>query len=341
MKTKGNERHLLLTAGIFICTFLLAITLPSHAGSIGDTVFHDLNNNGVQDIYAPTKKFEPGIEGVTVTVFCETPFGPGTIIAATDANGKYLVSGIPTPAMCTISVDPNSSPALDDKIIGQCPLVIVESLEDGEVFLDADFCFKSKPGSIGDTVFCDVNDDGVQDLDGADNILGTPDDEPGIPGVSVTVYCEPENFLPGQITVKTDANGNYLVGSIPTPATCIVTVDVGSAPDDKIPGKFCPIKIPVQLGDGEPHNFLDADFCFKNKPGSIGDTVFCDLNDNGMQDDEEPGIEGVTVNLECRLADGSTDSRSTATDADGKISLLRHSCGRKLQRYCRSFDSTR
>ena len=40
------------------------------------------------------------------------------------------------------------------------------------------------PGSgvIGDTIYLDRNGDGSQDLDGADNILGTADDEPGLQG---------------------------------------------------------------------------------------------------------------------------------------------------------------
>ena len=65
-------------------------------------------------------------------------------------------------------------------------------------------------------------------------------------------------------------------------------------------------------------SFLDADFCFKFKAGRIGDTVFCDVNDNGEQDDDEPGIEGVTVDLVCNLGDGTTLEQSQVTDADGK-----------------------
>lgn len=60
--------------------------------------------------------------------------------------------------------------------------------------------------------------------------------------------------------------------------------------------------------------------CEPNEPcetevGSIGDLVWEDLNNNGIQDDGEPGIEGVTVNLYkcCSMALVAT----TTTDENG------------------------
>ena len=49
-------------------------------------------------------------------------------------------------------------------------------------------------------------------------------------------------------------------------------------------------------------------------PASIGDTVWHDVNNNGIQEDGEDGIEGVTVNL---VAD-NTVVDSTTTDANGQ-----------------------
>jgi SdrD B-like protein len=56
----------------------------SCSGSIGDFVWQDLNQNGIQDAG------EPGIPGVTVNLF------KGVLIATmvTDANGLYLFSGL-------------------------------------------------------------------------------------------------------------------------------------------------------------------------------------------------------------------------------------------------------
>jgi len=53
-------------------------------------------------------------------------------------------------------------------------------------------------------------------------------------------------------------------------------------------------------------------------PGEIGDLVWCDDNGNGVQDDGEPGIPDVTVNLECVDDEGAViATASTTTDENG------------------------
>ena len=257
-------------------------------GEIGDTVYCDLDNDGVQD------NNEPGIPGVTVTLICD---GEPERTTETDGDGKYLFTQVPLNVDCTVIVDQNSTPALDDKVIGECPPDFDVTLNsDDPSFLDADFCFIF-PGEIGDTVYCDLDNDGVQD-----------DDEPGIPGVTVTLICDGE---PERTTV-TNADGMYLFTQVPLNVDCTVTVDQDSAPalDDKVIGE-CPPDFDVTLNSDNP-SFLDADFCFIF-PGEIGDTVFCDLDNDGVQDDNEPGIPGVTVTLIC---DGEPE-RTAVTDADG------------------------
>ena len=52
---------------------------------------------------------------------------------------------------------------------------------------------------------------------------------------------------------------------------------------------------------------------------SIGDTVWLDVDRDGIQDGAEPGVESVTVNL--YAADGVTFIKSTTTDSDGFYSF--------------------
>lgn len=66
--------------------------------SIGDTIWYDADADVVQDTGATS---EPGIPGVTVTLAWSGPDGllgtadDVTFTTTTDANGKYLFSGLP------------------------------------------------------------------------------------------------------------------------------------------------------------------------------------------------------------------------------------------------------
>ena len=78
-KTTGTTAPVTLTAGQNNTSIDAAYNSP--LGSIGDLVFNDLDRDGIQD------PGEPGIEGVTVTLYdaSGTPVGQTT----TDATGHY------------------------------------------------------------------------------------------------------------------------------------------------------------------------------------------------------------------------------------------------------------
>ncbi|NNM30683.1 MAG: hypothetical protein HKO57_14275, partial [Akkermansiaceae bacterium] len=164
-----------------------------------------------------------------------------------------------------------------------------------------------KPGEIGDTVFCDFNGNGIQD--GA---------EPGLDNVTVNLVCRDDTGnTVAQASAQTSNGGKYLFIDLP-PGACTVTVDENTLPADcnePVPG--CPPERQVDLAPGE--SYLDADFCFAPPPdlGRIGDTVFCDLNRNGIQDPGEAGIDGVRVSLFCFDAGGLTFGGSMVTSNGG------------------------
>ncbi|MGH8093095.1 MAG: SdrD B-like domain-containing protein [Chthoniobacterales bacterium] len=148
-------------------------------------------------------------------------------------------------------------------------------------------------GSIGDTVFCDFNRDGIQE-----------GGEPGLAGVKVTL-----TGVHVTETAFTDANGKYLFTNLRA-GKYTVSVDPSTAP----PGcnvilPNCPLSITLSLSPGQA--LLDNDFCFGTN-GTIGDTVFCDLNRDGVQEPGEPGLEGVTVTLR-----GDNITETATTDGNG------------------------
>ncbi len=284
-------------------------------GEIGDMVYLDRNDNGMQE------PDDPGIPDVRIQLTCA---GIDGIIGTsddlvrsetTDGTGFYLFNGVP-PGPCLVEVDESTAPP--DNIPGQCPPQVSLDLPPGGTFLAADFCFTlPQPAMVGDSVFCDDNDNGILDLG-----------DSGISGVLVEITCagpDGELFTADDIvdSQSTDGNGNYLFENVPA-GLCEVTVDVLTVPADKEEGQ-CPLVRRAMLMPGQA--YLDADFCFRNRDGEIGDTVFCDNNNNGVQDDGEPGIGGVTVELTCAGPDGELGTaddlnNSVATDSNGNYLFL-------------------
>ncbi len=304
-------------------------------GLIGDQVFLDYNGNGAPD---PGE----GIEGVTV----ELHDAAGNVIGttATDENGYYYFPGLDPaedysvdvieatlPANITQTVDPDSAPD------GQSTVDLAndpDGTNDG-INLDQDFGYVAdNPGSIGTLVWLDNNTDGVNDgPNGPDGIPGNDDDEPGIEGVTIDLYADDNgNGLvdPGESLIAsttTDADGNYLFPGLPADDDDYV-VDVTDE-DQVLNGYWHSLGAPntddnsqtdtyaVTLGGADPADDFTADFGYYVEPAVLGNYVFEDTNDNGIQDAGEPGIEGVEVTLMVTYPDGSVVTLTDVTDATG------------------------
>ena len=276
-------------------------------GDVGDFVWCDENDNGLQDDGANS-----GVNNVDVIIECirdldgtlwtmtfTTTNNPSTTLA-----GWYNFNSVPA-GSCMAYVDEATIPAdkmLSDKACGGPLEFYIGQGPSGNNNKTIDFCLVEippQPGEIGDFVWCDLNDDGVQDPG-----------EPGVPGVVVDLNCADGSSA----STVTDANGLYLFTNVAPGVLCTVSLDLSSIPSDKEPGTECPTSRNVTLEPGESN--LDQDFCLVElppDPGAIGDFVWCDLNNDGIQDPGEPGVPGIVVDLSC--ADGS--SASTVTDANG------------------------
>jgi hypothetical protein len=142
-------------------------------------------------------------------------------------------------------------------------------------------------GSIGDTVFQDDNGNGVQNAG-----------EPGIPLVTVNLNypgtdgacgTADDVFIASRIA---DSDGYYLFTDLAADTYCVdpdeTTVPAGYALTTANDPQT------VNLAAGEDH--LGADFGYK--PGRLlGDRVWYDQDQDGIQDGCEPGYNGVTVDL--------------------------------------------
>jgi protocatechuate 3,4-dioxygenase beta subunit len=279
------------------------------AGSIGDYVWNDLNGDTVQDAN------EPPIEGVKVTVTWagfDGQLGTGDDIVypsvTTNAAGIYTVGNLPAGSF-RVTVDASTVPAgfvqtydLDGLAT---PNRADTTLTFGQHRSDVDYGYRLAAASLGDFVWEDLNFNGVQDMG-----------EPPVAGVVVNLTGPS-----GPKTTTTDANGwyqftnlapgQYNVTFVQPAGYAFTTPDAGgddAKDSDANPGTGAAPA--VTLAAGESNQTIDAGVY---RPAKLGDYVWEDRNNNGVQDAGEPGVPGVTVTL-----DGPGGPKTTVTDTDGK-----------------------
>jgi LPXTG-site transpeptidase (sortase) family protein len=219
--------------------------------------------------------------GGSVTAF------PGTrLIQLT--NGLLSAS-----SSCTIVVSvTGGTPGSYQNIIPAGSLTSIEGATNNTPAIDT-LVILGAPGtaSIGDRVWNDANADGIQDIT-----------ENGIDGVTVRLYASDGTLVS---TTTTSGGGNYLfagltpgdyyVEFVPPAGYFVSPQDQGA--DDTVDSDANPADgrtVITTLVAGENDLTWDAGLY---RPASIGSLVWNDLNADGIRDANEPGIDGVTVNL--------------------------------------------
>jgi hypothetical protein len=283
--------------------------------SIGNFVWEDSNGNGIQD------SGEPGISEVTVEVFSgSTPVQ--TLI--TDGNGAYNFSNLPgtytvvvtAPGGYTATATGKGTTATDSNFNGSST-----TLNSGQGDDTIDFGFY-KPASIGNFVWLDSNADGKQTTG-----------ENGINNVTVKLLDSNQEWITSGVTDAEGfyqftnlAPGTYYVEFIePAGVNGFTTANVGDNNFDNIDSDaiFPPGTAgPVVLTSGQYNDTIDAGFLAPPPPPTqylIGDKVWSDTNQDGLQDTGEAGIGGITV----RLLDstGTSVLHTTTTDSLGFYSF--------------------
>jgi len=290
--------------------------------SIGDTVWLDLDGDGT------INGEEVGLEGVDVTL---TWAGPDGIIGNADdvdvttttgPLGNYLFEGLPA-GTYDVAVDETTLPAgLNPSFDRDGTTVTPDGATTGialgtdQDITDVDFGYQGD-ARIGDTIYLDRDRDGTQDV-------GGNGDEPGIPGVGVTLTWEGENGIFGDaddvtFTTTTGPDGFYEFTGLPAGE---FQVDVDGSPTGGLPVAVTNTddedgdndgSTPVDLSIGEDHD--TADFGYAGV-ASIGDTIYIDLDGDGVQGPNEPGVPGQTVTLT-----GPLGTFTTVTGPDGTYSF--------------------
>ncbi|HCT4072230.1 TPA: carboxypeptidase regulatory-like domain-containing protein, partial [Staphylococcus aureus] len=159
---------------------------------------------------------------------------------------------------------------------------------------------------IGNYVWEDTNKNGVQELG-----------EKGVGNVTVTVFDNNTNTKVGEAVTKED--GSYLIPNLPNGD---YRVEFSNLPqgyevtpskqgnNEELDSNGVSSVITVNGKDN-----LSADLGIYKPKYNLGDYVWEDTNKNGIQDQDEKGISGVTVTLK---DESGNVLKTVTTDADGK-----------------------
>ncbi|HCQ3297546.1 TPA: carboxypeptidase regulatory-like domain-containing protein, partial [Staphylococcus aureus] len=159
---------------------------------------------------------------------------------------------------------------------------------------------------IGNYVWEDTNKNGVQELG-----------EKGVGNVTVTVFDNNTNTKVGEAVTKED--GSYLIPNLPNGD---YRVEFSNLPkgyevtpskqgnNEELDSNGLSSVITVNGKDN-----LSADLGIYKHKYNLGDYVWEDTNKNGIQDQDEKGISGVTVTLK---DENGNVLKTVTTDADGK-----------------------
>lgn len=312
--------------------------------AIGDKVWRDDNKNGVQDAG------EPGVAGVVVTLYKNgVDKLPGTsddkVVASviTDAYGNYLFEEIDATNQTNQNTIDSTSYNVGFTLPANYQFTTANSPGDNgtnnnsdvnvytgrtgsynisagerDLTVDAGLVYATSGSpSIGDKVWLDLNANGTQDPG-----------EQGVAGVTVSLYNSTGTTLIS--TAITDVYGNYrftgvtpgdyTVGFSLPPGTEFTTNTGGvSAVHNSdaitIAGATFGRTSSFTVNAGDDITYVDAGIKVQATSLAIlGDYVWYDNDRDGIQDSDEPGIAGVTVNLK---NSGGTVISTVKTDAYG------------------------
>ena len=305
--------------------------------SVGNIAFVDTNNDGLQDFDGLNGDDDLSLEGVTVTLYncaSDTPVttdanGDPVVALTTGTDGEYLFDDL-FPGDYYVIFDVTTA-------TNGSQYILTTENEGGDTEVDSDIDANGKsdktgflssgeedlsldagyflPITVGDETFVDVNGDGLQDAN----------DEP-LEGVTVTLYDCTTNT-----PVAADANGDAVIAQITNaageylfedlnPGDYYVIFDVTTAANGadyvttyENEGGDTGVDSDVNtttgqsdktgfLSSGGEDLTLDAGYYL---PAKLGNFVWQDYNDNGIQDAGELGISSVDVTISGMTGNGT------------------------------------
>jgi hypothetical protein len=261
--------------------------------AIGGIKFEDLNANGVRD------PGEPGLAGFTISLTPASPGSPPLQTVVTDSSGHFLFTNVAAGSFLLSEVQqPGFS--LTVPALNSIPVTLASG---GSSIANEFGNFRGVlTGTITGTKFLDANANGVRDAG-----------ETGLAGVTITRTSSINDPAGAQLSVVTDAQGNFTFANVPFGSFTL---------NETVPAGFAQTAPPVPGTISTAINFANrtsSGNLFGNRAlaGTISGVKFNDVNGNGVRDAGEPGLSGVTI----RVTDASGTARTTTSDASGAFSF--------------------
>ena len=287
--------------------------------TIGDYMWEDQNANGIQDAGEPNvgAGFQVTIEGTDGTGAAYGPFPTNT-----DGAGNYSFTNVPPGnykltfdlggfSAFTYKDEPAATEDTDSDVdnIGETDFFDVVSDDDRyDTEMDAGVYTYA---NIGDYTWEDMNANGIQDAG-----------EPDLPGIDVTLNGTTGNNTAVSVTNTSSAAGIYTFNQVipgtytltfaePAPYHRTYQYEVGDDATDSDPDPTTGITAPsFTVISAQIVDSIDAGYY---RYASVSDYVWEDLNGNGIQDGNGPGVPGVDVTISGNTGNGTAIAAVTVT----------------------------
>ncbi|SHJ08856.1 gliding motility-associated C-terminal domain-containing protein [Mesonia phycicola] len=259
-------------------------------GELLGHVYHDQNGNGAQDAG------EPDMPNISILI--TDALGNTSYTVVTDVNGDWSVLVPSGNTSVEVDVTDVDFPIGASQTEGTNPTT--EIAVTGQIlFTENDGFYES--GSLSGHLYFDVNGNGTQDAGEAD-----------MPNVDVTIT--PQVGSPQ--TVSTDANGDWIASNVPVGSASIL-IDV-TDPDFPIGATQTegtnPSSTTVVINQ---NTFTENDGWYE--VGILSGRLYFDVNNNGVQDTGEPGLDNVDVAITDAL--GNTSIVVTNSNGDWQATV--------------------
>ena len=238
---------------------------------ISGYVFKDVNEDNVLDAG------ETGYQGIEVTI----TGGQMTYNLTTDANGYFELKDVPVGTyIVVVNSDPLSTYAYQvSEVDGTLDESVMVVSHDSESIINQNFGYREYI-SISGYVFMDYDED---------NAVGAG--ETGIFGASLEIRGD------ATVSVVTDASGYFeALGLKPGSYEVVLLHDTWEANLYEVSEKDTTLDMNIAVNGVDGEEYTENNFGYREY-AKVSGYVFLDLDEDGVKDALETGIEGVSVDV--------------------------------------------